>query len=90
MRKSWGSKADPMLRDHRRPYNTRAIIDACRPFEWIKEFPPVAQASPALLRRTRAKWTEIFSDPRFPLPDNAISNADVDRDAGGFQPMTDG
>lgn len=67
MKKSWGSKADPMLRDQRRPYNTRAIIDACRPYDWIDEFPPVAEASPGLLRQIRTKWTEIFSDPRFPL-----------------------
>jgi 4-hydroxy-3-polyprenylbenzoate decarboxylase len=69
MRKSWGSKADPMLRDQRRPYNTRAIIDACKPYDWIDEFPPVAQASTELLSATRAKWADIFSDPRFPLPD---------------------
>ena len=31
MRKSWGSKVDPMLADPAVPYNTRALIDACRP-----------------------------------------------------------
>lgn len=67
MKKSWGSKADPLLRDQRRPYNTRAIIDACRPYDWINEFPPVAEASPELLKQIRTRWTEIFSDPRFPL-----------------------
>ena len=90
MRKSWGSKADPMLRDHRRPYNTRAIIDACRPYDWIEEFPRVAQASPALLRQTRDKWSEIFSDPRFPLPEGAIGNAEVDTESHGVQKMQDG
>src|SRR5439155_7414188 len=60
MRKSWGSKADPLLRDHRRPYNTRAIIDACRPYEWIGEFPRVARASPAFLRQLRAKVIDLF------------------------------
>jgi 4-hydroxy-3-polyprenylbenzoate decarboxylase len=83
MRKSWGSKADPMLRDHRRPYNTRAIIDACIPFEQLKEFPPVAQASPSFLRGIRNKWSDVFSDPRFPLPEVAISSADVDTDGRG-------
>ena len=88
MRKTWGSKADPMLRDHRRPYNTRAIIDACRPYEWIKEFPQVAQASPALLRSIRRKWDKLFSDPRFPLPDGAISHATSDTQTHGIQSMT--
>jgi len=88
MRKSWGSKIDPMLRDHRRPYNTRAIIAACRPYDWIEEFPRVAQASPALLRATRDKWAKIFSDPRFPLPEGAIGNAEVDTQSQGTQTMT--
>jgi 4-hydroxy-3-polyprenylbenzoate decarboxylase len=87
MRKSWGSKADPMLRDHRRPYNTRAIIDACRPYDWIKDFPRVAQASPALLRGIRQKWSQLFSDPRFPLPETAISSAEADTASGGMQSM---
>jgi 4-hydroxy-3-polyprenylbenzoate decarboxylase len=85
MKKSWGSKADPMLRDHRRPYNSRAIIDACRPYDWINEFPRVAQASPALLRSIRHKWSDLFSDPRFPLPDGAISSADAADDSRGGQ-----
>ena len=87
MKKSWGSKADPMLRDHRRPYNSRAIIDACRPYDWINEFPQVAQASPALLRSIRRKWSDVFSDPRFPLPDGAISSADADDEGRGVQSM---
>ncbi len=33
MRKSWGSKVDPLLANPAVPYNTRALIDACRPFE---------------------------------------------------------
>lgn len=72
MRKSWGSKADPMLRDHTRPYNTRAIIDACIPYEDRKVFPPVAQTDPVVLRQVRDKWSELFSDPRFPLPEVAL------------------
>ncbi len=87
MRKSWGSKADPMLRDHRRPYNTRAIIDACRPYEWIKEFPRVAQSSPAFLRSIHDKWSDLFSDPRFPLPGIAVSGADADTVSEGVERM---
>jgi UbiD family decarboxylase len=88
MRKSWGSKADPMLRDHRRPYNSRAIIDACRPYDWIKEFPRVAQASPAFLQKIRHKWSDVFSDPRFPLPEAAVGMAEGDGASEGVQSMT--
>jgi UbiD family decarboxylase len=90
MRKSWGSKADPLLRDHKRPYNSRAIIDACRPFDWINEFPRVAQASPAFLRSIKSKWSDLFSDPRFPLPEGAISSASSDETSGGTQLMSEG
>ena len=33
--------------------NSRAVIDACRPFERLKDFPMVARASPELRRRWR-------------------------------------
>jgi UbiD family decarboxylase len=75
MRKSWGSKVDPLVADASVPYNTRALIDACRPFERLTTFPQVAQASPRLVRETVAKWREVFSDPRFPLPESAIPSA---------------
>jgi hypothetical protein len=72
MRKSWGSKVDPMLADPTVPYNTRAVIDACRPFEKLDTFPAVAQSTPAQVRETVAKWKDLFADPRFPLPDTVI------------------
>lgn len=60
MRKSWSGPIDPMLRDRRILYNSRAVIDACRPFEWREEFPHVAEADPAYLREIKAKWASIF------------------------------
>lgn len=77
MRKSWGSKVDPLLADPAVPYNTRALIDACRPFERLKTFPRVAQSSPGLVRETVAKWKDVFTDPRFPLPESAVPSAAV-------------
>ncbi len=72
MRKSWGSKVDPLLDDPSVPYNSRALLDACRPFEKLARFPRVAQASPSRVREAVAKWQSVFSDPRFPLPETAI------------------
>jgi UbiD family decarboxylase len=60
MRKGWSGPIDPMLRDRRVLYNSRALIDACRPFEWRDEFPKVAEADPAYLREIKAKWASIF------------------------------
>ena len=77
MRKSWGSKVDPLLADPSVPYNSRALIDACRPFEKLDTFPRVAQASPRLVRETVAKWKALFADPRFALPDSAVPSTAV-------------
>lgn len=78
MRKSWGSKVDPMLADPAVPYNTRALIDACRPFEKLHTFPRVAQSTPRQVRDTVAKWKTLFADPRFPLPETVVPSAVVD------------
>jgi hypothetical protein len=69
---------DPLLDDPTAPYNTRAVIDACRPYEKRDTFPRVAQSSPAHIRETVAKWKELFSDPRFPLPETVIPSGAVD------------
>lgn len=61
IRRAWASKAEPMLRRGQPPFNSRAVIDACRPFEWIDEFPKVAQADPAYLRELEQKWGDIFT-----------------------------
>ncbi|MCH2278614.1 MAG: hypothetical protein MK358_07045 [Vicinamibacterales bacterium] len=41
--------------------NSRAIIDACRPFEWRDDFPPVARASDGLREAMREKYRTILS-----------------------------
>jgi 4-hydroxy-3-polyprenylbenzoate decarboxylase len=39
-----------------RTYSSRAVIDACRPWDWKDRFPVVAQTSPNLLRAVQEKW----------------------------------
>ena len=78
LRKTWGSRVDPLLDDPAVPYNTRAVIDACRPFEKLATFPRVAQSTPKQMRETVARWKELFADPRFPLPDTVIPSGAVD------------
>jgi len=68
LRKAWGSRADPLLDEAAPPYNSRAIIDACRPFERIKSFPRVAEASPELLRHIESKWSTLFAQRPAPAP----------------------
>jgi len=57
-----GSKNDPMYVAYR--YNaalaSKAIIDACRPWDHLGEFPPVAEASKELQEKIRAKWKDLL------------------------------
>ncbi len=66
LRQCWSNPLDPMIatseKDRKRLWNSRAIINACRPWDRVqaKDFPPVAEATPDLLRETKKKWAWIF------------------------------
>jgi 4-hydroxy-3-polyprenylbenzoate decarboxylase len=36
------------------------VLNACRPYEWIDEFPPIAVNGPELRQRIREKWRHLF------------------------------
>ena len=57
-----GSKNDPMFVAYRydAPLSSKAVIDACRPWEHLHDFPPVAEASKELQDKTRAKWKDLL------------------------------
>jgi len=57
-----GSKNDPMFvaYPYEAPLSSKAIIDACRPYDRLDEFPAVAEASKDLRERTRKKWKDLF------------------------------
>lgn len=40
--------------------SSRGIIDACKPYNWIKGFPATNVASPELRRKILDKWKELF------------------------------
>lgn len=58
--RTWGSKLDPMLEPDRPPFNSRAVIDACIPFERKNDFPRVAVGDPAYLAETARKWGAVL------------------------------
>ncbi len=60
IRRTWSGPLDPMLRPGER-LNSRAIIDACRPFEWKDKFPPVAKASDTLREKVAEKYKAILA-----------------------------
>jgi 3-polyprenyl-4-hydroxybenzoate decarboxylase len=61
IKRGMGSKADPMAVAYQhKGFSSKAVIDACRPYDFINEFPPVAEASRELQEKTRAKWRHIL------------------------------
>ena len=41
-------------------FGSRAVIDACRPFDWINEFPRVVQSSDEEREKVLKKWKGLF------------------------------
>ena len=55
----WSTHLDPMCYDDETDRrNSRAVIDACRPFRRKDSFPTVARSSQELDERIRRKWSE--------------------------------
>jgi len=56
----WTTRSDPSLRPAQRAArdytSDRIIIDACRPYEWKEEFPPVNAFSPEYKRDVLGRW----------------------------------
>jgi UbiD family decarboxylase len=62
IQRGMGSKNDPMsiAYPYAAPLSSKAIIDACRPFDFLNEFPAVAEASKELQEKVRAKWKDLL------------------------------
>jgi 4-hydroxy-3-polyprenylbenzoate decarboxylase len=60
LRRCWGSKLDPMLPEGAPLFNSRAIIDACRPFERRSSFPRVAESDPGFLEDIYQRWRGVL------------------------------
>lgn len=60
----WTSPADPMMdkadRDKNNLISSRIIINACRPWDRIKEFPPVNKFSPEYRGKILKTWSKLF------------------------------
>ena len=60
----WTQSTDPMMdpadRNRNLIVNSRLIINACRPWETLEEFPKVNRFSAEYREKTLKKWSEIF------------------------------
>lgn len=65
IRECWSTPLDPILdpekRGKREFSNSRAIILACKPFSWQKDFPRVSRASEEQRSAVLKKWKSLFA-----------------------------
>ncbi|NLU72707.1 UbiD family decarboxylase [Streptomyces sp. HNM0575] len=62
--RTWGSRVDPLRAPGLPPFNTRAVIDACRPWERLADFPRVAEASRELTDHVMSRWPDALGGAR--------------------------
>ncbi len=64
----WGSLLDPLLPPEKKARSqldhSTAIILACKPYSWIKEFPASVKTSSQLMQKTKEKWGKFFEGVR--------------------------
>lgn len=64
IRKAWSTPLDPRISPENRAKrvfnNSRAVIDACRPYEWREQFPAVVDVSKNLEKATLARWSSVI------------------------------
>ena len=58
IRRCWSGPLDPIIPRDEKGFSSRAIIDACRPYEWMKDFPPVSGASKELKQQVLEKYAD--------------------------------
>ena len=61
LRKNWSSVIDPLVFGDRL-YNSRAVIDACIPYEHLGDFPTVVQTSPEYAAVMTKKFGKLLKE----------------------------
>jgi UbiD family decarboxylase len=60
IRRAWSGPLDPIIPKDQKGFSSRAIIDATRPYEWLKDFPRASAASSELKKSIVAKYGKYF------------------------------
>ena len=61
IRRAWSGPLDPAIHRDKKGFSSRLIIDACRPYEWLKDFPPAIEISAEKREAIKKKWGELFN-----------------------------
>jgi 4-hydroxy-3-polyprenylbenzoate decarboxylase len=65
LRNTWSTGLDPsQYVAEQRPYGSKALINACKPHRYIRQFPPSTLLRRSVYDRVSARWTELgFAEP---------------------------
>ena len=62
IRRAWSGPLDPAIPMERKGFNSRAIIDATRPYEWRDKFPAVNAVSDELKAQLDKKYASLLKE----------------------------
>jgi 4-hydroxy-3-polyprenylbenzoate decarboxylase len=60
LNRCWSGPLDPAIPEQDRGFNSRAIIDACRPWEWRDSFAPLV-TTPERQQAIRERWGHLVA-----------------------------
>jgi UbiD family decarboxylase len=60
LRRCWSGPLDPVIPIEKKGHNSRALIEATRPYEHLKDFPIVVDVDKESAERVTHKWREVF------------------------------
>jgi 4-hydroxy-3-polyprenylbenzoate decarboxylase len=61
IRRAWSGPLDPVIPKDRKGFSTRAVVDATRPYEWIKDFPLASGSTTEMKEQVKKKYGKFFS-----------------------------
>ncbi len=60
IRRAWSGPLDPAIEPGKKGFNSRVVIDATKPYEWIDQFPEAIGPTPEEKAVTRQRWSWIL------------------------------
>lgn len=60
LRRTWSTALDPIIPKNEKGHNSRAVIEACKPYEWINDFPKTVEVSNKWRENYNKKWRNII------------------------------
>jgi 4-hydroxy-3-polyprenylbenzoate decarboxylase len=70
IKRAWSGPLDSAIRPEEKGFNSRALIDATRPWEWRDQFAKVNAPSPEVAKKAREKWGWLVNGKNLRSPNS--------------------